>query len=636
MKSGFKSLVAAALAFSVLMLASAAVSPAQTGQTRETQLSTEGGNFPLYITVEYLGMAGVKTVVRVRLRAPELSMAAAKRGLKSFSGELQGSFLKGGNVVQAFKYPVSGSVDEHTTFTYAFLRSVEPGDYELRLVLSAPGGKQVGEAKTEVSVPEVGNPFTADLAPGESSTLPAAEAIVIADEAGTSPTAPGEGTKLKIMPPDREAPIGILRLEASVEPPISKVEFYLEDKLILSRSRPPYTVEIDLGEVPRKQTIRAVGYDVSGKLIDEDAWAINQGSARLAVKILPHPDPAAGKVRIKVAVQSIAGGVAKQVELYLNDKKLKAWANDGPYEITIPMSEYSRGDYLRATAIGDDGKEANDLRMLKGANTTMESVRVDVVQLHISAVDKSNHFVTGLAQNDFKIQEDGKPQEVTGFEIAEKLPLTIGLVVDGSGSMEKAMPFVHEASAELFRGLIREKDRGFVIEFREQPRLIQNLTGDSAELQRAAREPSARGATALFDSVVLGLYQFRALQGRKALIVVTDGADNHSHVDYETLLRYARTAGAPIYFIAVNISVIDFGIRGQVNEIARESGGEVFHTSSPDKVREIVKRIEEELRSQYILAFRTNSQKPDGEYRAVTVAVDKPGVTARTIKGYIP
>jgi len=633
MKSGFKSLVAAALAFSVLMLASAAVSPAQ---TREAQLSTEGGNFPLYITVEYLGMAGVKTVVRVRLRAPELSMAAAKRGLKSFSGELQGSFLKGGNVVQAFKYPVSGSVDEHTTFTYAFLRSVEPGDYELRLVLSAPGGKQVGEAKTEVSVPEVGNPFTADLAPGESSTLPAAEAIVIADEAGTSPTAPGGGSKLKILPPDREAPIGILRLEASVDPPISKVEFYLEDKLILARSRPPYTVEIDLGEVPRKQTIRVIGYDASGKLIDEDAWAINQGSARLAVKILPHPDPAAGKVRIKVAVQSIAGGVAKQVELYLNDKKLKAWANDGPYEVTIPMAEYSRGDYLRATAIGDDGKEANDLRMLKGANTTMESVRVDVVQLHISAVDKSNHFVTGLAQNDFKIQEDGKPQEVTGFEIAEKLPLTIGLVVDGSGSMEKAMPFVHEASAELFRGLIREKDKGFVIEFREQPRLIQSLTGDSAELQRAAREPSARGATALFDSVVLGLYQFRALQGRKALIVVTDGADNHSHVDYETLLRYARTAGAPIYFIAVNISVLDFGIRGQVNEIARESGGEVFHTSSPDKVREIVKRIEEELRSQYILAFRTDSQKPDGEYRAVTVAVDKPGVTARTIKGYIP
>ena len=633
MKSRFRAPAAVALA--VVMLSSAVVAMGQ-AQSRETQLSTDGGNFPLYVTVEYLGMAGVKTVVRVRLRAPELSMAAAKRGLKSFSGELQGSFLKDENVVQAFKYPVSGALDDRTTFTYGFLRAIEPGDYVLRLVLSAPGGKQVGEAKTEISVPEVGNPFTADLAPGEAGTLPAAEAIVIADEAGTTGTSTPGGSKLKILPPDREAPIGILRLEADAEPPITKVEFYLEDKLILSRSRPPYTVEIDLGEVPRKQTVRVVGYDQSGRLIDEDAWAINQGSARLAVKILPHPDPASGKVRIKVAVQSIAGGIPKQVELFLNDKKLKAWATDGPYEITIPMTEYSKGDYLRATAIGDDGKEANDLRMIKGPNTTIENVRVDIVQLHVSAVDKSNHFVTGLAENDFAIQEDGRPQKITGFEVAENLPLTIGLVVDGSGSMEKAMPFVHEASASLFRGLIREKDKGFVIEFREQPRLIQNLTSDSAELQRAAREPSARGATALFDSVVLGLYQFRALQGRKALVVVTDGADNHSHVDYETLLRYARTAGAPIYFIAVNISIVDFGIRGQINEIARESGGEVFHISNPDKVNQVVERIEEELRSQYIVAFRTDSQKPDGEYRAVNVAVSKPGITARTIKGYIP
>ncbi len=632
MKSRSKSL--AALTFSAVIL-----SPAVSGfgQTREAQLATEAGNFPIYVTVEDLGMAGVKTVVRVRRRAPELSMAAAKRGLKSFSGELQGSFAKDENIVQAFKYPVSGSLDERTTFSYAFLRAIEPGEYVLKLALSAPGGKQVGETSTEIAVPEVGNPFTADLAPGESSTLPAAEAIVIADEAGAGPTDPAAGgSKLKILPPAREAPIGILRLEASTEPPITKVEFYLEDKLILARSRPPYTVEIDLGEVPRRQTIRAVGYDVSGKLIDEDAWAINQGNARLAVKILPQPDPGAGKVRIKVVVQSIAGGVAKQVELFLNDKKLKAWATDGPYEVTIPMAEYSRGDYLRATAIGEDGREANDLRMLKGPNTTMESVRVDVVQLHISAVDKSNRFVTGLSGSDFKVQEDGRPQEITGFEVAENLPLTIGLVVDGSGSMEKAMPFVHEASAALFRGLIREKDKGFVIEFREQPRLVQNLTGDSRELQRAAREPSARGATALFDSVVLGLYQFRALQGRKALVVVTDGADNHSHVDYETLLRYAQTAGAPIYFIAVNISIVDFGIRSQINEIARESGGEVFHISNPDKVSGVVQRIEEELRSQYIVAFRTDSQKPDGEYREVAVAVGKPGISARTIKGYIP
>lgn len=634
MRPRFAALVLTAFAVGGLVLPAAAPAQAPPSQDRQTELSTSAGKFPLYVTAEYLGMAGLKTVVRIRLRAPELSMAAGKRGLTSFSGELQGSFFKGAEIVQAFKYPVSGEIGTRVTFGYAFLRAIEPGSYTLKLLLVAPGGRQVGEAATELSVPEVGARFTPDMAPGEAATLPTAEAIVIADEAANA-AAPGE-SRLRIRPPDREAPIGLLRLEADAQPPITRVEFYLEDKLIVRRTRPPYSVEIDLGQVPRKQTVRAVGYDSTGRLIDEDAWSINQGSARLAVKILPAPDPAAGKVRVKVAVQSIAGGVAKQVELFLNDKKLHTWTDSGPYEVTIPFTEYTKSDYLRATAIGEDGKEANDIRMLKGPNTTVESVRVDVVQLHVSALDKDNRFVKGLAETDFSVQEDGRKQAITGFEIAEKLPLTIGLVVDGSGSMEKSMPFVHDASAELFRGLIRDKDKGFVIEFREQPHMIQDLTGDSAALQRASRETSARGATALFDSIVLGLYQFRTLQGRKALIVVTDGADNHSHVDYPTLLRYARSAGAPVYFIGVGISVLDFGIRKQVNEIAHESGGEVFHISSASKIAEVTKRIEEELRSQYIVAFRTDSQKPDGEYRTVAVSIDKAGVTARTIKGYIP
>jgi VWFA-related protein len=274
--------------------------------------------------------------------------------------------------------------------------------------------------------------------------------------------------------------------------------------------------------------------------------------------------------------------------------------------------------------------------MLHGPSTTVESVRVDVVQLHVSALDKAGHFVKGLGKDDFTIQEDGKPQPVSGFEVAENMPLNIGLVVDASGSMEKGMPFVHDASAELFRTLMRPKDQGFVVEFRDKPRFLQELTSDSGSLQRAARDIRAEGATALYDAMVLGLYQFRTLQGRKALIVVTDGDDNRSHVEYETLLRYARSAGAPIYFIAVNIPITDFKSKHITKEIAAESGGEVFSISSAAKMSEVTKRIEEELRSQYIVAFRSDSTKPPSEYRAVAIASKKPGLVLRTIRGYIP
>jgi VWFA-related protein len=603
-------------------------------RAQQTELKTPAGRFPLQVTTEFLGMAGGKTVVRVRLAAPELARAVAARGVRGFSGELRGSFRRGANVVQAFRYPVAGDLADPGSFTYSFLRAVPPGSYVLDLALAAPGGREIGEAGVELSVPEVGMAFRPEMAPAEAGTLPSAEAVVISDEAGQLLPTPDQ-PKLKILPPSREAPVGLLRLDTEVEPPIERVEFYLDDRLILTRTRPPYSVEISLGEVPRRQTVRAVGYDDTGRVIDEDAWAVNEGSARLAVRVLPVPDPRAGQVRVKVAVQSIGGGIARKVELFLDEKKIGSWTA-APYETMIPYAEYARGSLLRATAIGEDGKEANDIRFLRGPSTSVESVRVDVVQLHISALDKSRHFVKGLAKEDFAVSEDGRPQTVSGFEVAEKLPLTIGLVVDGSGSMEKGLPFVHEASAELFRNLVREKDRGFVIEFRERPKFLQQLTGDSGSLQLAARSTRAEGATALYDSIILGLYQFRTLQGRKALVVVTDGADNRSHVEFETLLRYARSAGAPIYFIAVDIPFTDIRSRRTIRQVADESGGEVFSIGNVSKIGEVTRRIEEELRSQYVLAFRSDSTKPPGEYRGVTVDVKRPGVTARTIRGYIP
>jgi len=579
-------------------------------------------------------MAGAKTVVRVRLTAPELTREAASHGVKGFRGILKGGFRLAEADVDSFQYPVTADLSGGAPFSYAFLRPVPPGSYRLRLVLADPEGKDMGEGSVDLLVPEVGTVFRPEMAPAEAGSLPDAEAIVIADDAADKPGTPQE-PKLKILPPSREAPIGLLRLEAVVAPPIERVDFFLEEKRLVTRTKPPFSVEIDLGDVPRRQTVRAVGYDDTGRVIDEDAYAINQGKDHLVLRLLPRMDPASATVTVKVAVQSIAGGTAKSVELYLDTKKIATWTVP-PYEATIPMAQYTRATVLRATAVGTDGQEANDIRMLQGPQTTVESVRVDVVQLHVSALDKAGHFVKGLAKEDFSIKEDGRPEEMSAFEIAENLPLTIGLVVDGSGSMEKSLPFVHEASAALYRNLIRPKDQGFVIEFREKAKFLAELTSDSMVLQRAASDTRAEGATALYDAVVLGLYQFRTLQGRKALVVITDGDDNRSHVDFPTLLRYCRSAGAPVYFIAVGIPITDFKSRKVVKQIADESGGDVFHLSSAAKIAEVTQHIEEELRSQYILAFRSDSPKPPGEYRTIEVAVARPGILARTIRGYIP
>jgi VWFA-related protein len=395
-------------------------------------------------------------------------------------------------------------------------------------------------------------------------------------------------------------------------------------------------VEIDLGKIPRRQTVRAVGFDMNGNLIDEDAWAINEGDAKIAVRILPLPARSSSSgVTVRLAVQSINGGVARAVDLFVDDRKFKTFTSP-PYVAEIPAALYSRASYLRATAVTPEGQEANDIRFLRGQGTAMENVKVDVVQLHVSALDREGRFVKGLEEPDFSVKEDGRPEKLLSFEIAQNLPLNVGLVIDASGSMRKAMDFVHEAGSSLFRDMIHEKDRGFVIEFNEVPSLVASPSSDVPQLVKAVLNTAASGQTALFDSVVLGLYQFRATTGRKALIVISDGGDNHSWVDYETMLRYLRSIGVPVYIIGVNLSVAEFSIRSKLKEMAGDTGGEVFFTSDEKKIPDIVRQIETELRSQYILSYRTDSNRPDGEFRTVAVSCRKPDVRLRTMRGYVP
>jgi len=202
--------------------------------------------------------------------------------------------------------------------------------------------------------------------------------------------------------------------------------------------------------------------------------------------------------------------------------------------------------------------------------------------------------------------------------------------------MKASMPLVHEAAGGFVENLVREKDQGFVVEFRETPILLASLTKERADLIRAIRETRADGATALYDAIVLSLYQFRALPGRKAIVVLSDGADNHSWSDYETARRYAQTAGIPIYFIGMGIPFLELGIKPKLKELAADTGGEAFFISKAAELPEIYRKIETELRAQYFVSYLTNSKKGENEFRAVTVRMSDPKLRPKTIRGYFP
>ena len=306
-------------------------------------------------------MAAGKTVVRIRLASPELSKALSARGVRGFSGELNGTLFQNGEVAQTFQYPVTASLASGASFSYSFLRAIKPGTYRVKLVFTDPGGGHVA-----------GRRRGGDLGPGGERRVPPRDGARGGEHAsgrrgdrhrGRRGGEPGEDRRAAAEDSaarPRDAGRAPPSRSGGPAPPIRKVEFYLDEKLIVTRTRPPYSVEIDLGNVPRRQTLRAVGYDESGRG-DRRGRLGGQRGQRAHRRARATPARSGeGKVRIKVAVQSISGGVAKKVELFLDEKKIGSWTSP-PYETT---------DSLRAVRTRELPPRHRGRRGRQGSRTT--------------------------------------------------------------------------------------------------------------------------------------------------------------------------------------------------------------------------------------------------------------------------
>ncbi len=626
------------------LLSSPSRSQAPPGASQKSRVEAGPLSVPLEISEQFLGRSGDKTVVRFVLSVarsdlrggPAGAPDAPKRASFMLTGEVRS---EAGGGVESFRVPVDVDLSESTAgqpVRVAFLRPLAPGNLTIQFRLEGAAGRALATRAVFLTVPQMSSEFRADEAGTGAGGLPSAAAVVL--ESTNRPVVPKESAAqglVRIVPPRREVPIGLLRVETEVSPPVARVEFWLDDKRVLTRTRPPYSVELDLGNVPKRQTLKALAFDAQGNFLDADAWAINERDARLAVRILELPKADSGQIELKVAVQSVAGGQVKSLKLYLDTELVKEWSGP-PYVVTVPADRLKRATLLRATATDAEGKEFSDIKMLKGEKRFVSRIEVNLVELHISVFDPEGRFVRGLPKEAFTVFEDGVKQEISSFEFAEALPLSLGIVIDGSGSMKESMPLVHEAAGGFVDRMLRDKDQGFVVEFRESAALLASLTKERADLVRAIQETRAEGATALYDAIVLALYQFRAMPGRKAIVVLTDGDDNHSWTDYETVRRYARTAGIPIYFIGMRIPLLELGIKPKLRELAADTGGEAFFISKATELPEIYRRIETELRSQYFVSYLTNSKKGENEFRSVTVRMSDPKLRPKTIRGYFP
>src|SRR5436305_1736273 len=212
--------------------------------------------------------------------------------------------------------------------------------------------------------------------------------------------------------------------------------------------------------------------------------------------------------------------------------------------------------YLTVQATLDDDSKAEAVRYLR-APANISQVDVNLVEMYVAATDHSNNLVRDMKQDEFEILEDGKPQEIVKFDLVQNLPLTVGILVDTSGSMAGSLVEAEKAAAGFLQSAMKPKDKAFLVSFALRSRLDMPPTDDVGAVVQAIEGLQAVGDTALHDALVHSLYYFRGVQVQRAMVLLSDGDDNSRQIALKDAMEYAARSGGSDYAIGLNLRASD-------------------------------------------------------------------------------
>jgi VWFA-related protein len=299
------------------------------------------------------------------------------------------------------------------------------------------------------------------------------------------------------------------------------------------------------------------------------------------------------------------------------------------------------------------------------------TIRVDVDLVNIFytvKTKKGGQLIPNLKKEDFSVVEDGKPQTIQRFSKESDLPLTLGLLIDISASQERLIDIERQAASQFFSSVIRPKDEAFLISFGKSTDLLQDFTSSPRQLSAALRDLRGDGqtpmvgagpipntgpiggsmgtpkGTLLYDAVYLASNEkLKSEVGRKALILITDGDDQGSTYKLRDAVEAAQRSDAIIYSIYYvdrafyahgGFMLGGAGGEGELQKMSEDTGGHVFKVDSKHSLDDIFKEIQEEMRNQYSIGYRSTNPKQDGTFRRIQIKVDNPDYRVQNRNGY--
>ena len=267
---------------------------------------------------------------------------------------------------------------------------------------------------------------------------------------------------------------------------------------------------------------------------------------------------------------------------------------------------------------------------------------VNEVNVVFTVTDKHNHYVKDLGKTDFKVMDDEKPvQEIRSFRRETDLPLQVGILIDASNSIRDRFKFEQEAVIEFLNDTIRRRyDQAFVIGFDDAPELTQDFTDNLEALSNGVRMLHPGNGTALYDALYYAsrdklLKSPQSDSVRRAIILVSDGDDNSSHVTREEAIEMALRANVIVYTISTNFTGGGSDKYDKVLErIADATGGRAFRPFQLNDVADAFSQIQDDLRSQYALSYHPQDFAHDGRYRTIEIMANRKGLKVRSRNGY--
>jgi Ca-activated chloride channel family protein len=336
-------------------------------------------------------------------------------------------------------------------------------------------------------------------------------------------------------------------------------------------------------------------------------------------------------VRIVAQVQYADAAPPGQVRFFV-DKQLLGSVQRPPYALEwVDENPFERRE-IAVEAVDSLGHAVMDRIVLEPFEVT-EVADVASVLLEASVQDKRGRFVRNIDGSAFSVFENGVKQSLD-LVSQEVVGATFALLVDSSASMARRMDFVQRTAATL-AGYMTARDRMLIAPFAKEIRAVTGPTSDRATIVEAVRAIQPAGGTAILDSLSKLPGILASSEGRRAVILITDGYDEHSSTSFAEALTAVKSSGATVYVVGIG-GVAGISIKGErlLRQLAVETGGRFFFPSRDSELAEVHDVLTQDVQNRYLISFTPQDQKPDGTWRALTVATTDPEHVVRTRPGY--